>query len=300
MRTEGTPFFLFTFVVFFVSGTGADSSENNRLHMYLTTVVAGAVGHAFSGWMPLDSFGPITFAGAATAAGPNAVRSIVCGALTPRDGARMSNPEFYAVIASFLRRTLVTGDFGLSGLRAVSLPYAEDSTDAEDSTRSLVACLKSLECGTQREDPLVEFVAQHVVDVDAVLARTCAVIRRHQHTLRRLKVPTLRLGALAFADALAECTAITSLDLSLEEFPFRSWQQLGPTLHTLKLTDLTPSGTNNTTFRLFADTMPALRELEFFILDQPPSQDGFIDLLSCSPVAHFFRPKEPLGFCCWR
>jgi hypothetical protein len=40
-----------------------------------------------------------------------------------------------------------------------------------------------------------------------VLARTCAVIRRHRHTLRHLKVPMLRQdGAPALADALAECT----------------------------------------------------------------------------------------------
>jgi hypothetical protein len=92
-------------------------------------------------------------------------------------------------------------------------------------------------------------------------------------------VPGLGLNAApAFADALAECTAIASLDLSLRTLPFRSWQQLGPTLHSLNLTDLGDGGTD-TTFRLLADNMPALRELEFIILGQF-SQDGFIELVS--------------------
>jgi hypothetical protein len=94
-----------------------------------------------------------------------------------------------------------------------------------------------------------------------------------------LKVPGLGHDAApTFADALAECTAITSLDLSFRPLPFRSWQQLGPTLHTLKLTDM-DDGDTDATFRLLADNMPALRELDFFILDQF-SQDGFIEVVS--------------------
>jgi hypothetical protein len=37
--------------------------------MDLRTAVAGAAGHAFFAWMPLDAFGAITFAAAATSAG---------------------------------------------------------------------------------------------------------------------------------------------------------------------------------------------------------------------------------------
>jgi hypothetical protein len=242
-----------------------------------TAAVASAAGRAFSVWMPLDSFAPSTFAAAATAAGPSAVRSIVCAALSPRDG-RTSSPAFYAVIASLLRRTLLTGSFGATGLHAVSLPDAEENTEA--MIQSLMTCLQSLDCDTQqREDPLVEFAAEYFVDVDAVLAQTCAVLRRHRHTLRRLKVPTLRQdGAPSFADALAECTAITSLDFFGMTFPFRSWQQLGPTLHTLNLTDVGGDDTD-TTFRLLADNMPALRELQLYVFGEP-SQDGFIELVS--------------------
>jgi hypothetical protein len=241
-------------------------------HMGATTAVAGAAGQAFAVWMPLDSFAPITFAAAATAAGPTAVQPIVCGALAPRASAS-SNPEFYAVIASFLRRTIGTGDFGASRLHVVSLPYAEDCT------KSLMSCLASLYSETHRECSPFEFAAKHLVDVDALLVRTCAVVRRHRHTLRRLIVPILRqAGVPAFADALAECTAITSLDVSRAAFPFRSWQQLGPTLQTLKLNEIRGGGTD-TTFRVLADSMPALRELELFIRGQP-SQDGFIELVS--------------------
>jgi hypothetical protein len=49
-------------------------------------------------------------------------------------------------------------------------------------------------------------------------------------------------------------------------------------LHTLKLTDM-DDGDTDATFRLLADNMPALRELDFFILDQF-SQDGFIEVVS--------------------
>jgi hypothetical protein len=143
-----------------------------------------------------------------------------------------------------------------------------------------MSCLQSLDCGTQREHSLSEFAAKYLVDVDALLTQTCAVVRRHRHTLRRLKVPILRLdGVPVFADALAECTAITSLDLSFRTFPFRSWQQLGQTLHTLKLTQVRPDATA-ATFRLLADNMTALRKLEYLTLGQQPSQDGFIELVS--------------------
>jgi voltage-gated potassium channel Kch len=187
------------------------------------------------------------------------------------------------MIALLLRRTLVTVDFvSAAGLRAVSLPNAEEGT--QSIFESLMACLQSLDCGPHHEHSLFEFEADYFVHGDAtgeaVLAQTCAVIRRHRHTLRRLKVPTLQQqdGARALASALAECTAVTSLDFSFNTFPFRSWQQLGPTLHTLVLGKIDGDGTD-TTFRLLADNMPALRDLEFFILDQP-SQDGFIELVS--------------------
>jgi hypothetical protein len=229
-------------------------------------------------WLPLDSSAPVAFAAAATAAGRCAVSSIIYGALSPHDGVAAS-PEFYAVDAAFLYRTLVTGDFGAAAVHAVSLPNAED--DTQHVFESLMACLQSLHCN---EHSLFEFEADYFVHGDAtgeaLLAQTCAVIRRHRHTLRRLKAPTLqqRDGAQAFADALAECTAITSLDFSFNTFPFWWWQQLGPTLRTLVLGRIGGYGTD-TTFRLLADNMPALRELEFFILDQP-SQDGFIELVS--------------------
>jgi hypothetical protein len=237
----------------------------------MATAVVGAVTHAFSGWMPLDSVAPVA-AAAAAAAGRSVIRSIVCGALTPRDGEN-SNPKFYALIAALLRRTLVTGDFGTTGLHVVSLPYAGEST------ASLMACLQSLD----RECSLFEFAADYFVDIDepgeVLLAQTCAVLRRHRHRLRLLKVPGLGQDAApAFADALAECTAITSLDLSFRPVPFRSWQQLGPTLHTLKMTAMNDGGTD-ATFRLLADNMPVLRDLELFILDQF-SQDGFIEVVS--------------------
>jgi hypothetical protein len=171
--------------------------------MDLGTAVAGVARHAFAVWMPLDTFAPVTFAAAATAAGPNAVRSVLGGALTPRDRAT-SNPEFYAVIASLLRRTL---DFGAIGLHVVSLPYAGDNT--EPLYESLMACLQSFD-GEQHHEisSLFELAADYFVDDDAtgevVLARTCAVVRRHRHTLRRLKVPTLGLDdAPGFAAALA-------------------------------------------------------------------------------------------------
>jgi hypothetical protein len=249
--------------------------------MDLTAAIAAAARHAFSVWMPLDSFAPVTFAAAATAAGPSAVRSVVCGALTPRDGVE-SNPEFYAVIAAILRRTLITEGFGVTGLHVVSLPHAKEITEA--LIESLMACLQSLDCGTHRESSLFELMADYFVAGDAagdaLLARTCDVVRRHRHTLRRLKVPRLlRYNAPTFADALAECTALTWLDLSYSRFPFRSWQPLGPTLHTLKLSDLIGNGTD-TTFRLLADNMPALRELEFFTPGHPPLQDGFVELVS--------------------
>jgi hypothetical protein len=244
--------------------------------MDLNTAVAGAAGRAFSVWMPLDSFAPITLATAATAAGPSIVRAVVDGALTLR-AREASNPEFYAVIASLLRRILVAGDFGAAGLHAVSLPTAKGCNEV------LVSCLQSLD-REMPDDPLFDFAACHLVEVDAVLAGTCAVVRRHRHTLRRLKVPlfdrTLRHDdAAGFADALAECTAITSLDFSFATVPFRSWQHLGSTLHTLTLAELRPGGTD-TTFRLLADNMPALREFDFLTLGQPPSQDGFIELVS--------------------
>jgi hypothetical protein len=226
--------------------------------------------------MPLDAFGLVTFAAAATA-----MRSIVCGALAPRDGAT-ANPEFYAVIASILR-SLGTGGIDVSGLHVVSLPHAEEST--KSLFESLMVCLHFLERETQREHSLSEFEADYYVAGDAageaLLAQTCAVIRRHRHTLRRLKVPRLRqYDAPAFADALAECTAITSLDLTFTRFPFQSWQQLGATLHTLQLNDLVGTGANNTMFRLLADNMPVLRELKFFTPGAPPSQDGFIELVA--------------------
>jgi hypothetical protein len=223
--------------------------------------------------MPLDSFAPVTLAAAATAAGPSTVRSVVDGALTLR-AREASNPEFYAVIASLLRRILVAGDFGdAAGLHAVALPTAKGCSE------SLVSCLQSLD-REMPDDPLFDFAACHLVEEDAVLAGTCAVVRRHRHTLRRLKVPVLRQDDAAdFADALAECTAITSLDFSFATVPFRSWQQLGSTLHTLTLAELRPGGTD-TTFRLLADHMPALREFDFLTLGQPPSQDGFVELVS--------------------
>jgi hypothetical protein len=92
-----------------------------------------------------------------------------------------------------------------------------------------------------------------------------------------LKVPGItERDAQAFADALAACTALTLLDLTrITTFPFRSWQQLGPTLHTLALSQVG----RDITFRLLADNMPALRELEFHI-EGEPSQDGFIELVS--------------------
>jgi hypothetical protein len=195
-----------------------------------------------------------------------------------------TNPEFCAVIASFLRRTLVTGDFGATGLHAVSLREEEEDTAVE----ALIACLQSLDREMRREHPLLEFEADYFVYGDAagetLLARTCAVIRRHRHTLRRLNVPGLaqNRASSAFADALAECTAITSLDLSWTTLPFRSWQQLGPTLHTLTLvhTSATDGGRGiDTTFRLLADNMPVLRKLEFHV-EVEPSQDGFMEVVS--------------------
>jgi hypothetical protein len=146
-----------------------------------------------------------------------------------------------------------------------------------------MACLQLLGREMQREYSLFEFAADYVVDEDAtgesVLARTCDVVRRHQHTLRRLKVPILRQGGVpALAAALAECTAITSLDLSGTMLPFLSWRQLGPTLRTLVLGPIDGNG-KETTFRLLADNMPALRELHVHVLRQP-SQDGFIELVS--------------------
>jgi hypothetical protein len=241
-----------------------------------TAAVAGGASHAFSVWMPLDSFAPVTFAAAATAAGPSAVRSVVCGALAPRDRATTS-PEFYAVIASILRSPSSGGfealSFDVTEVHVVSPRHAEDSN--KSLFESLMGCL--------REDSLFAFEADYIVGGDvageALTARTCALIQRHRHTLRRLKVPGLRqYDAPGIADALAECTAITSLDLSFTRFPFRSWQHLGPTLHTLKLTEL--SGRAHTaTFRLLADNMPALRELQLYVTHQP-SQDGFIELVS--------------------
>jgi hypothetical protein len=230
--------------------------------------------------MPLNSFAPVALAAAATAAGPAVIQLIVCGALAPR-ASETSSLNFYAVIASFLRRTLVTGDFDATALHAVSLSDAEQFSDS--LIEFLIACLESLECGTHREHALFEFEVDYFVDGhamgDAVLARTCGVVRRYRHTLRRLKVPSVRQsGAPAYADALAECTAITSLDLSLVTFPFRSWRQLGPTLHSLVLRHIGGDGTD-VTFRLLADNMPALRELEFYARHQP-SQDGFIELVS--------------------
>jgi hypothetical protein len=85
-------------------------------------------------------------------------------------------------------------------------------------------------------------------------------------------------GAPVFADALAECAAITSLDLSGTTLPFRSWQQLGPTLHTLKLVHMSGSDGTDASFRLLADKMPALRDLEVCIRRQL-SPDGFIELV---------------------
>jgi hypothetical protein len=247
----------------------------------MSSAVAGAAGHAFSIWIPLNGFGAVAVAAAATAAGRRAIRWVVCGVLTPRDDVE-SKPEFYSVVAALLRRALVTEDFDATGLHAVSLPYG---LYAEECTESLMTCLESLDRETHLEHSLFEFEADYFVDDDAageaVLAQTCAVLRRHRHTLRRLKVPRLRSdGAPAFADALAACSAITWLDFSVTTFPFRSWQQLGPTLHTLKLNDLIGSGTPSTTFRLLADNMPALRELEIFTPGEPPSQDGFIELVS--------------------
>jgi hypothetical protein len=66
------------------------------------------------------------------------------------------------------------------------------------------------------DNSLFDFEAGHLADADfVVLAGFCAVVRRHRHTLRRLKMPMLPFNdASAFADALANCTAITSLDLS--------------------------------------------------------------------------------------
>jgi hypothetical protein len=260
--------------------------------MNLTTVIAGAAGHAFSAWMPLEpfafaawmprkSFAPVTFAAATTAAGPNAVRLIVCGALTPRDVEPAS--EFYPVIASLLRRALVTGDFGATQVPNVWLPTPMKWSGSPID--SLVSCLQSLDCGTHRERSLFELEADFSINdatAEALLAPTCAVIRCHRLTLRRLKVPWLsqyqEASVPPFAQALSECTAITSLDLSRATFPFRSWQQLGPTLRTLKLKEIRGDGTD-TTFRLLADNMTALRELELFTLGQP-SQDGFIELVS--------------------
>jgi hypothetical protein len=146
-----------------------------------------------------------------------------------------------------------------------------------------MACLESLQCESFL---LFEFAADYSVDDDAAgeaaLARTCDVVRRHRHTLRRLKLPASgRDGALpAFAAALAECTAITSLDFSGMAFPFRSWQQLGPTLRTLVLGLIGDDGdTGPMFFRLLADNMPALRDLQLYTFNGP-SQDGFIELVS--------------------
>jgi hypothetical protein len=246
--------------------------------------------------MPLDAFAPVTFAAAATAAGSNTVRSIVCGALTPRDGVA-SNREFYAVTASFLRRTFVTGDFGATGLHAVSLP------DGVVDTETAMACLQTLDCETHCEHSLSEFNADFCA-YSELFARMCAVIRRHRHTLRHLKVPGLAArDAPAVADALAACTAITSLDLRRMKFPFRSWQQLGPTLRTLKLNEIRGHGTDTDsdsdkdtdgTFRLLADNMPALRELEFHI-EGEPSQDGFIELVSRLRSLSLRADRRPWG-----
>jgi hypothetical protein len=209
----------------------------------VTGAVVGAVGQAISVWMPRDTFAPITIAAAAAAAGRSVVRSIVCGAMTPR-GFETSNSEFYAAIASILRRTFITGDFGATELQVVALPF-----DAVQCAESLMACLESLDC--EAHSPLLEFEADYSVGDDAagevLLARTCAVLRRHRHTLRRLKVPTLEGGGPAVADALAECTAITWLDVSFRAVPIRSWRPPGPTLHTLKLTDC--DGITDSTFR---------------------------------------------------
>jgi hypothetical protein len=186
------------------------------------------------------------------------------------------------VIAFVLRRFLVTGDVGVTELHAVSLPAPQRNIEAVSPP--LVACLESL----QHENFLLfEFAADYSVDDDAasseaVLARTCDVLRRHRHTLRRLKLPACgRDGTLsASADALAECTAITSLDFSGMALPFRSWQQLGPTLRTLVVGIIGDGGdTGPTFFRLLADNMPALRELQLFTFNGP-SQDGFIELVS--------------------
>jgi hypothetical protein len=235
--------------------------------------------------MPLDAFGPVAVAAAAAAAGRRVVPSIVCGALTPRvdeDGV-VSTPELYAVTASLLRKTFVTGDFGVTGLHAVSLPFAGVGTE-----RQMMTCLQSLD---RTSSSLLEFEVDYNVDEDAageaLLARTCDVVRRHRHTLRRLKVPTRQHGrrpavAGALADALAECTAITSLDVYGMRFPFRSWHQLGSTLHTLKLCDMDDDGTNTThrLFRLLADHMPALRDLHFDVFADRLDQNGFIEVVS--------------------
>jgi hypothetical protein len=165
----------------------------------------------------------------------------------------------------------------------VSLP--EPMHTSEALIESLTTCLQFLGRETQYEHSLLEFAANYSVDDDAagqtVLAQTCALVQRHRHTLGRLKVPILRQdGALsAFAGALAECTAITSLDISTRMFPFRSWWQLGPTLRTLVLGTIDRGRGMDVTFRLLADNMPALRELHFYISRQP-SQDGFIELVS--------------------
>jgi hypothetical protein len=199
---------------------------------------------------------------------------------------RPSTPELYAVTASLLRKTFITGDFGVAGLYAVSLPSAKVRPE-----KHIIACLQSL---GRTESSLLEFEANYLIDEDAageaLLAATCDVVRRHRHTLRRLDVPARprhgQDGELVFAgalaDALAECTAITSLDICGTIFPFRSWQQLGPTLHTLKLTELDDDGTNTTCrlFRLLADNMPALRDLDFSDLLYCFEQDGFIELVS--------------------
>jgi hypothetical protein len=233
--------------------------------------------------MPLDSFAPAAFAAAATAAGPSAVCSVSRGAWAPRDSVE-SNPEFYAnreffaVIASLLRKTFVTGDFGATGFHAVSLPDGVVDTD------TAMSFYQSLDCGPHCEHALSGFEVGFDVAGDATadseIARMSAVVRRHRHTLRHLKVRLMEGDGTppAFANALAECTALTSLYLSATTLPLRSWQQLGPTLRTLVLSKISGDGTD-TTFRLLADNVPELCELEFSVLDQL-SQDGFIEVVS--------------------
>jgi hypothetical protein len=238
---------------------------SKKAGMELHTVVAGCLPEVFSLWSVAS---PTALAAASIAVGPRAVCPIIASVMSRSQN--VAPAAFNKVAASLFRRAHAAGRFGPFPLPKLCIIGLGDVPDG--FVESCLRCIKDASAAAASPNPLSEFVGRYVA-FGPTSSLTCDAIKRRGDTLRRLIVPVFATGAVELACAVAECRVIEALNLTQTNVPFRSWAHLGSTLHTLSVH--VPA----VTFRMLADSMPALRVLRVS-MSQPVAHDGFIDVVS--------------------